>query len=478
MARLLIGWAETDTTPTGPVDLWGQYYHRVSEGIHSRLSATALAFESATEQAVMVSLDVTGIDADLQKELRATVHAELPDLDASRLFVNAIHTHNAPSVTPIPGIDWLEELPGVLRAADYRRFVLDKLRAAVVLAWRARQPGGVARALSAARVGHCRRAVYADGTAEMYGRTDREDFLGMESGEDSGLDLLFTLDAQRKPIGAILNVACPSQVMEATYMVSSDFMGEIRRRLRRRFGNDFRVLGQISAAGCQSPRDLTRNYRGEPDFWHADGVMEIGRRLEAAVADAYEAATAKIDFEPALRHRVEQVALPRRRVSERDFATAQIALAQLEASLSEKEAYRQFCEEVRRNEKIPGRPGPYDSKLHPFVLIRNHRAVIARYQDQDRRPEYSFELHTVRVGEAVFVTNPFELFLDFGHQIKARSAAAQTFVVQLCGDVGGYLPSARAEQLGGYGGLVVNGEVGADGGRKLVDITVAEIAAI
>jgi hypothetical protein len=85
------------------------------------------------------------------------------------------------------------------------------------------------------------------------------------------------------------------------------------------------------------------------------------------------------------------------------------------------------------------------------------------------------EMHVVRLGAMVFVTNPFELYLDFGHQMKARSAAGQTFIVQLCCGTGGYLPNARAEQLGGYGGLIINGNVGSDGGKKLVDETIAEI---
>ena len=476
MAKLLIGWSETDTTPEGKVDLYGQYYHRVSTGIHSRLSATALALESAQgEQAVMVALDVAGIDADFQKELRAMLRPELPDLDESKVFLNAIHTHNAPSVKAFPAIAWLAELPNALPAKKYREFLLKKLKDAVIAAWRDRKPGGIARALSSARAGHCRRAVYTNGTAEMYGRTDREDFLGMEGGEDSGVDLLFTFDEQRKPNGVVLNLACPAQVMERTYQLSSDFTGEAKRLLQQRYGKNFRMLGQISAAGCQSPRDLTRNYRGEPDFWGEDGVAEIGRRLNATVAHVFQEAVAKIDFAPVLRHRVKAIALPRRRVSDQDVQAAREALCKLEAVLPEMEAYRQFCEEVHRNEEIPGHPGPYDSKLHPFVLIQNHKAVIARAQDQDRQPEYAMELHAVRLGEAAFVTNPFELYLDFGHQIKARSAAEQTFIVQLCGDIGGYLPSARAEQLGGYGGLVINGEVGSEGGKRLVDLTVKEI---
>jgi len=43
----------------------------------------------------------------------------------------------------------------------------------------------------------------------MYGRTDRRDFMGMESGEDSGVDLLFFFDEQKNPVGVVVNVACP-----------------------------------------------------------------------------------------------------------------------------------------------------------------------------------------------------------------------------------------------------------------------------
>ena len=91
------------------------------------------------------------------------------------------------------------------------------------------------------------------------------------------------------------------------------------------------------------------------------------------------------------------------------------------------------------------------------------------------KPEFELELHVVRLGNVVFATNPFELYLDFGQQIKARSQAQQTFIVQLCCGTGGYLPSARAEQLGGYGGLIINGNVGSDGGKMLADSTIEEI---
>ena len=473
----MVGWAEVDITPDAVADLSGQYYHRVSRGIHSRLSATALALESADKvQALFVSFDSVGFQADFLEELRAAVRRETAELDPGAIIMNVTHSHNAPGVDLISGIGWLAELPDVLPIKAYRAFLLGKLKSVVLSAWKNRAAGGIANALGHARVGHCRRAVYAGGAAEMYGSTDRDDFTGMEGGEDSGIDLLFTFDPSGKPTGAIVNLACPNQVMEATYLVSSDFLGDARRRLKERFGSDFRLLGQISAAGDQAPRDLTRHARGEPDFWHEDGVAELGKRVAGAVEAAFDTTNGKIEYDPVFRHSVRKLKLPRRRASEPDFQIAEKRLKELESRMNEAEAYRDFCEEVARNEKIPGRPGPYDSKLHHFVLIQNNKAVVARHAVQDSQPSFEIESHILRLGNSAFATNPFELYLDFGQRMKARSVAYQTFVVQLCGGTGGYLPSERAEQLGGYGGLIINGEVGSAGGALLVDETIREIA--
>lgn len=473
--KILIGWSEIDITPEGKIDLSGQYYHRVSQVIHSRLAATVLAMESEDgEQSVMVSVDLVGVQADFLEELRAEIRAELPSLDVFKIFLNAIHTHSAPTVNPLASIGWLKELSDVLQISEYRKFMLGKLKIAITEAWYGRKPGGIANAFGFARVGHCRRAVYSDGTAEMYGDTGRDDFIGMEGGEDSGVDLLFTFDENKKATGVILNLACPSQVMEATYKISSDFIGETRRLLKERFGKDFKTLGQISAAGCQSPRDLARNYKTEPDFWHEDGVTEIGRRLLTAVENAIPASS-EIDFCPVLKHEVKKLVLPKRRASYDDFIKASNEVKRLEAIMPENEAYKQFCAEVSKNEKIPGLHGPYDSKLHHFVLIQNNKAVIERYNEQEKKPCFEMEMHIIRLGEIVFASNTFELYLDFGHQMKARSKAKQTFIIQLASGGSGYLPSARAEQLGGYGGLIINGIVGSDGGKILVDRTLEEI---
>ena len=477
MSKLMIGWSEADITPVTEkkIALYGQYYARTATEIHSRLKTVAVAFSSGGEQFLTASLDLVNFQQDFHRKIRAAAAALEPEIDPEKIFLNAIHTHNGPSATPV-GLSnvWRERDQEALSPEEYVEFVIPIIARNLVDAWRSRKPGGIARAFGHARVGHCRRAVYANGKAEMYGDTTRPDFIGMEAGEDSGVDMLFTFDEAGKKTGMFLNVACPSQVMEATCKLSSDFAGATRELLKKDFGEDFHMIYQISPAGCQSPRDLVRHYTTEPDFWHEDGVVEIAKRLRTAVAGAVPG---KIDYAPVFKHTSMHVTLPRRRASYVDYKNAQAELARLTAIMPEKEAFRAFCEETHAKEKING-PGPYDSKLHHFVLIKNAQAVINRYQIQDQEPTVGFDMNVVRLGDIAVASNPFELYLYYGQNIKARSKAQQTFLVQLAAGAdhpAGYLPSPDGEKFGGYGGLIINGQVGSEGGYKLADTTVEEI---
>lgn len=471
--RIKIGWAEADITPAEKCELYGQYYQRVSEGVHSPLSATVLAVESESgEQALMISVDLANFPQEFLNALRERVKRLVPAIVPEKIMMNATHTHNAPAVSP--GINWWTPEPGTIKTNDYREFVLSRLADAVRRAWENLSQGAISATRGHAVLGHCRRVVFANGRAEMYGDTSRDDFLELEGNEDYTVELLFTYDEKKNTTGVIVNAACPSQVMEATYLVSSDFMGELRRLLKTRFGTGFKVLCQISAAGDQSPRDLVRNRNA--DFWNARGTALLGKRLADAVIETgghirSENISARVKME----HRVRTITLPKRFPAYRERVAAEKELARLEAIMPSDKAFSEFTTEVKRNEKIAGRPGPYDSKLHHFVLIQNTRAVIKRSAERTESPDFAMELHTLRIGDAAFCTNPFELFLDYGLRIKAHSHAEQTFVVQLCCGSADYLPTEKAEKHGGYGGLIINGIVGSEGGEKLVDETANDL---
>ena len=86
------------------------------------------------------------------------------------------------------------------------------------------------------------------------------------------------------------------------------------------------------------------------------------------------------------------------------------------------------------------------------------------------------EIHIVRLGDIVLATNPFELYLDYGNQIKARSKAKQTFIMQLtCGGYS-YLPTEKAVKGGHYSAFISSGKVGHVGGEQLVRQTLKGIS--
>ena len=480
---LSIGWSEADITPVTEkkISLSGQYYVRLTREIHSRLKTVAVAFSSGDWHFLLASMDNVGISEAFQQAVREAVAKLEPEIRPEAVFINVIHSHSAPAAR-VPqkakgvnvGVVRAATDPDVYTPEEYVEFVVPVMAQNLVNAWRARKPGGIARAFGFARVGHCRRPVFADGTAEMYGDTTRPDFIGMEAGEDSGVDMLFTYDEAGKRTGMLLNVACPSQVMESTYKVSSDFAGATRELLKKEYGEDFHTLYQISPAGCQSPRDLVRHYTTEPDFWHEDGVTEIANRLLAAVRSAVPG---EIDYSPVFEAKTMRVSLPRRRATYQAYKAAKAELARLLAIQNEDDAHAEFCARTHAAEKLGG-PGPYDDKTDHYVCIKNEQAVITRYESQDEVPTISFDMLVARLGDIAIANNPFELYLYYGQNIKARSRAQQTFLVELSSGASlaaGYLPSPDAEKFGGYGGMIINGQCGSDAGFMLADRTVDEI---
>ena len=99
------------------------------------------------------------------------------------------------------------------------------------------------------------------------------------------------------------------------------------------------------------------------------------------------------------------------------------------------------------------------------------------------------ELHVLRLGDVAIATNPFELFVDYGLQIEARSPATQTFLIQLATNAqhhGCYIPTPRAVAGGvldnnpftNYSATVISNTVGPEGGQVLVDRTIEAIRAM
>ena len=339
----------------------------------------------------------------------------------------------------------------MIKPPEYVEFLLAQLADAAVQAWESRRLGGVAWGLGHALVAHNRRAVYADGSAKMYGGTNGPSFRGIEGYEDHYVDVLFFFDTERKLTAVAVSIACPSQEVEGREKVNADFWHEVRMVLRKRFGEHLKIIAWTGASGDQSPH-LMWYERAEERMRSLRGLTrleELARRIDLAVSEAYQGAKQDIRFDASLIHHVNTIQLPVRMVTEQEFTEA-----------------KAFCDDVAGEET----PDPRKCLERMW-----NQSVVNRYRQQQTNPYYAMELHTMRLGDVVVCTNPFELYTEFGVRIKARSKAVQTFVVQLACASGAYLPTSEAIRGGSYSTAVYSNLVGPAGGDSLVEQTVEAI---
>jgi len=78
---------------------------------------------------------------------------------------------------------------------------------------------------------------------------------------------------------------------------------------------------------------------------------------------------------------------------------------------------------------------------------------VAALQDEfGDDPTDTVAVHVVRIGDVAVVTQPFELYSQFGLDIKRRSPAPLTAVCSLADGYGGYCPTLYGVLGGGYSG--------------------------
>lgn len=494
---LNIGWAIADITPDQPVLIAGQFHARVSEGVMDPITATVLVIESVREgkkeQMVMVSCDLVSVSdgmrdaSNFRGRVRDLAHDLVPELKREHIMLNATHTHAAPfvsetSVEKIYGVSLEMMSPNkeVMSPAAYSEFAAQKIAKAVSEAWIARKKGGISFGLSKAVIGHNRLQALKNGRSVMYGNTNSEEFSHIEGYENHDLNLLFTWNAQEQLTGVVVNTATPSQVSESSYLLSGDFWNETRQLFKERLGGEVHVLGQASAAGDQSPH-LMWGSKAEERMQKLMGFEKegtgrgsLGQRhlIATQLINGTEAILPymkdNIEWNPLLVQRTEIISLSRRLLGEQDLIDARKEIEILKPS------YEKMIADARSNPGQTNKPRWYRDLTISYVKYRRAVSVLERYELEKKQPKLPVEIQVIRLGDMAIASNPFELYVDYGIRMLAKSPAIQTFIVQLAGS-GSYLPTERSIQGGAYGAVPASTIMGPEGGNELVDETLTII---
>jgi hypothetical protein len=374
-------------------------------GVLDPIRAVALAIDAeAAGGVVLVGCDLLAVPDGLRG--RGDLVGTVRGLVAERLGPDG------PERVVLSATHTHASLTGDLRGEVFEH-VADRIADAAARAWRDRDVGAVSYGLGHAVAGHHRIVSYRDGTARMVGSLQRgsladSDATHIQGYEDHAVHLMYVWDDDRRLTGVVINVACTAQVQRGDHL-TADYVHELRALLNERLG-DIDVLVQISAAG---------------DF--GTHVM-VETRAEDRMA--------RLMF-PSLDDRT-------------SLRRAQLA--------------RRLADAV--TDVLPWMTAVAESA--PVFAFGSARVPLPGGFPEPDGTTMVVEIDAVRIGDMAIVTNPFELYVDYGARIKARSPAVQTFVVQLAGS-GSYLPTQRAVREGSYGAIERSCVVGPSAGDALVD---------
>ncbi|MCG3146680.1 MAG: hypothetical protein PCFJNLEI_00114 [Verrucomicrobiae bacterium] len=388
MSALLCGAAEADFTPAPGLQLLGQMHQRIAKYKRDPLTANAIAFRQGRETVVLVSVDICMLnDAFVRRVQKRFPH---------RLLLHSTHTHVAPTVFDLLTA---QADPHFVRAVEAA--ILASAKHAIKNLKPAELFSGTGQM---DQMGWNRRAMFRDGTSRMYSNSTQRGFIGLEGPRDPALPVLYI------PGQAVLvNFATHPNCLEGDSFYSADLPGEVRRQLKAALGEKVVVVYLTGAAGNTAPSILDPFEPKQP--WRGEaGVRRSGQYLAGEALTVIASA-------------VQPMKSPRLRV-------------------------------VQTQLPIPVRPWPKAGSItDPFPRLAKWKPARKYYEDSQANwppPAAPVMLNVIRIGDTVICTNPAELFVEFGLEIRRNSPARVTFISELTDGYCGYVCTKKAYSRGGY----------------------------
>jgi N-acetylglucosamine-6-phosphate deacetylase len=366
-----------------------------ARGVHDPLFARALALGDGAARALLLSLDLIGVDAELTAAIRTRVE-QATGVDAASVAVIATHTHGAPCV--LSG--------GQLGSPDpqYRELVTT---------------GAVQAAIDAVgRLTACQ-VRFASGS-ERAVASNRRDPAGPL---DPAVEVL-RFDAEGRCLGLLVSYACHPVVLGPdNLLLTRDYPGTVIDALEALYPGAT-VMFATGAAG-----QLNTGHSAH-DSWHAAPAARrsfaeaerVGRLLAASALHASETAAAA----------------PPAAFTPLRVASEQVTLATLAA-----------------DPELPALQAAWRAELSGDATLTPERyAVLQAYlQWADSVPglpaEVTVEVQALGFCGRALALFPGEVFVEYGLRVKERFAQ-RAVTLAYANSAPGYLPTRRALAEGGY----------------------------
>lgn len=412
-------------TPVLGTSLVGYFEDRKSVDIHDELTAKAVVIESGDTRLALVVCDLICAPREYLDQAKALIE-ERCQIAPDNVMISCTHTHTGPATTGLLGAPQVEE---------YWNFAVPKIADSVQMASRRMHEAELGFGSgSEPRCVFNRRYRMKDGTVRMNPGQFNPDIVEPVGPTDPEVGVLCLREVETHAIIAVVaNYALHYVGGGDSLSVSADYFGQFGRIIQRILGQEFVA---IMANGCCGDVNNINVYE-------KSSSQRPYEQMEKVAAMAAAEAVKTISMMSFTRQCPLAVA--------NDFIKANVRHPSPE----------QLAEDLRRLDDN-------DFENERERVYARERLLVAEEPE-----EISVQVQAMRIGELALVAWPGEMFCQLGLDLKERSPAATTFVVELANDYIGYVPTQVAFEHGGYEiWLARSAKVGPGTGEAMVESAV------
>ena len=375
-----------------------------STGTHDELRTHAMVLKSGTEWAVVVSMDLVEAPDDLVERVRNRVSAAT-DIPEGAILIGSTHTHSGPLVSGRFG-------------ATEESAVINQIEEATIDAILSALKG-----LEPAKI--------KIGSMEVHdiARNRRS----LEPSPDPWVNFI-GFYSREVLVGCLVNFPLHATVLGAeNRLLTADYPGYLRSTIQKAHPDCCTLFLNGAAGNINIGYSADASALGEVfDFRTFEKATEVGEKLGAAVVEGL--AMAKWTKDIALEVQNARVPLPLKKLPSVQELNSRI---------------EQQSEAVKRLRVQGAAEGAVAKAEISKIYLECLRDSMVR-RGIEGHTELAMPIQAIRIGSAVLVAIPGELFVELGLGIRQSRQDLHVFVAGYANGSWGYLPTADAFELGGY----------------------------
>ena len=415
-----VGFAERDITPDPGMEVPGGYVKAREWTIHDPCKVRAVVCDDGRTAVALVGLDALIVPRHMVLAARRAIHRYCGILPEA-VLIGASHSHSSGPIGMVQPGQFDDASPLVKHLAydissgadaDYLGRVEEEIVTAVCHAHSCRVEARLGFGLgSESKVSFNRRLRMKNGLTYTHPGQGNPDIVGYAGPIDPQVGVLGAWAKDGRLLGCIVNFACHATTSPGGF--SANWIYYLEKTIRGALGAE---AGVVFLQGCCG--DITQVDNLSPDAWRPaePWAQFVGERVGAEAVKVLVSAAAGEGTPLEARSRL--LRIPRRKPSAEHLRRS--------LELAQKDPQQADTDWVMAKE---------------IVLLE---ALIAK------EPVVEAEVQAVQVGPALFLTNPAELFVAYGLELKSGSRFPFTFPVELANGCVGYVPTEEA--FGPHGG--------------------------